>query len=84
MKISFSIYSMWDTLSVSGEMTLRDFARSENRGAPLNEMLHARFPKSLAVFLKTAALTEDVSESTLIQYACEQWATSQGYSRLGF
>ena len=44
-------------------------------------MLHARFPRELAVFLRTAALTEGVTESTVIRFACEQWAKTQGYYR---
>jgi hypothetical protein len=46
-------------------------------------MVHARFPKPLAVFLKAAALTEGVSESTMVRYAVEQWATAEGFSRTG-
>lgn len=64
-------------------MSLREFAQAEYRGAPLCEMLHARFPKTLAVFLKSAAMVEGVSESTVIRYACEQWANEQGFTRSG-
>ena len=74
---------MCDAASIPSAMTLRKFAQMEYQGAPLNTMLHARFPKSLAVFLKSAAMVEGVTESTLIRYACEEWASTQGYSRSG-
>ena len=74
---------MCDAASFSVSMTLRKFAQMEYRGAPLNTMLHARFPKTLAVFLKSAAMVEGITESTLIRYACEEWASTQGYSRSG-
>ena len=74
---------MCDAASFAVAMTLREFAKMEYRGAPLNTMLHARFPKTLAVFLKSAAMIEGVTESTLIRYACEEWASTQGYSRSG-
>jgi len=64
-------------------VTLREFAQQEFRGARLNVIVHARFPKPLAVFLKAAALTEGVSESTVVRYAVEQWATTEGFSRTG-
>jgi hypothetical protein len=62
-------------------VSIHEFAQQESRGAPLKTMVHARFPKPLAVFLKAAALTEGVSESTVLRYAVEKWATSQGFSR---
>jgi len=71
---------MWDSRSAQN-VSLHEFAEQESRGAPLKTMVHARFPKPLAVFLKTAALTEGVSESTVLRYAVEKWATSQGFSR---
>jgi hypothetical protein len=71
---------MWDAASVQN-VTLHEFAQRESRSAPLKTMVHARFPKPLAAFLKTAALTEGVSESTVLRYAVEKWATSQGFSR---
>ena len=74
---------MCDTASIPSAMTLFEFAQMEYRGAPLNTMLHARFPKTLAVFLKSAAMVEGITESTLIRYACEEWASTQGYSRSG-
>ena len=76
-------YTMCDAARDRSAMNLRDFAQMEYRGAPLNTMLHARFPKTLAVFLKSAAMVEGVTESTLIRYACEEWASTQGYSRSG-
>jgi hypothetical protein len=61
-------------------MTLQEFARHEYVYAPLTELMHTRFPKPLSVFIKTVALTEGVGESTVVRYACRQWAASQGFS----
>ena len=72
---------MCDADIVEVKTTVQKFAEKEYLGAPLNTMLHARFPQELAVFLRTAALTEGVSESTVIRYACTQWATAQSYHR---
>ena len=72
---------MCDADIVKVKTTVQKFAEKEHLGAPLITMLHARFPQELAVFLRTAALTEDVSESTVIRYACTQWAKAQGYHR---
>ena len=71
---------MSDTARVSDLMNLQEYSRQEYMGAPLTTMVHARFPKPLSVFLRTAALTEGVSESTVIRYACRQWAESQGFN----
>ena len=72
---------MCDADIVEVKTTVQKFAEKEYLGAPLNTMLHARFPQELAVFVRTAALTEGVSESTVIRYACTQWAKAQGYHR---
>ena len=72
---------MCDAANVEVKTTVQKFAEKEYLGAPLNTMLHARFPQELAVFLRTAALTEGVSESTVIRYACTLWAKTEGYSR---
>ena len=72
---------MCDADIVEVKTTVQKFAEKEYLGSPLNTMLHARFPQELAVFLRTAALTEGVSESTVIRYACTQWARAEGYCR---
>ena len=72
---------MCDADIVEVKTTVQKFAEKEYLGAPLNTMLHARFPQELAVFVRTAALTEGVSESTVIRYACTQWAKAEGYCR---
>ena len=72
---------MCDADIVEVKTTVQKFAEKEYLGSPLNTMLHARFPQELAVFLRTAALTEGVSESTVIRYACTQWAKAEGYCR---
>jgi len=61
-------------------MNLQQYARQECMEAPLTAMLHARFPANLAVFIRTAALTAGVTESTAIRFACRQWAESQGFN----
>ena len=53
---------MCDAANVKMKTTVQKFAEREYLGAPLNTMLHARFPQELAVFVRTAALTEGVSE----------------------
>ena len=72
---------MCDATNVKMKTTVQKFAEKEHLGAPLNTMLHARFPQELAVFVRTAALTEGVSESTVIRYTCTQWARAEGYCR---
>ena len=72
---------MCDAANVEVKTTVQKFAEKEHLSAPLNTMLHARFPQELAVFVRTAALTEGVSESTVIRYACTQWAKAEGYCR---
>ena len=72
---------MCDAANVKMKTTVQEFTEREYLGAPLNTMLHARFPQELAVFVRTAALTEGVSESTVIRYACTLWAKTEGYSR---
>ena len=72
---------MCDAANVEVKTTVQKFAEKEHLSAPLNTMLHARFPQELAVFVRTAALTEGVSESTVIRYACTQWARAEGYCR---
>ena len=54
---------MCDADIVEVKTTVQKFAESEYLGAPLNTLLHARFPQELAVFLRTAALTEGVSRT---------------------
>ena len=46
----------------------------------MNAVLHARFPEPIVSFVKTTALIEGVSESTVLRFALEQWATAQGFS----
>lgn len=72
---------MCDATSAHPTVTLREFAQQEYMGAPLTEMVHVRISKPLAVFLKATALSEGLSESTVVRFACQQWASSEGYSR---
>ncbi|QNJ13967.1 hypothetical protein SynA18461_01323 [Synechococcus sp. A18-46.1] len=46
----------------------------------MTSVLHARFPEPIVSFVKTTALVEDVSDSTVLRFALEQWATAQGFS----
>jgi hypothetical protein len=71
---------MCDTTGANSKLNLREYAQQEYTSAPLTAMMHARFPASLAVFMRTAALTAGVSESTAIRFACRQWAESQGFN----
>ena len=66
--------------SVAQKMSIRAFARHEKQNGPMNAVLHARFPEPIASFVKTTALVEGVSESTVLRFALEQWATAQGFS----
>ena len=69
-----------DAADASSEMDLKEFAQQEYTSSPLTAMVHARFPANLAVFMRTAALTAGVSESTAVRFACRQWAESQGFN----
>ena len=70
---------MTDT-SVIRKMSIRTFAKREKHWGPMTSVLHARFPEPIVSFVKTTALIEGVSESTVIRFALEQWATAQGFS----
>ena len=61
-------------------MILLEYSQQEFLGAPLTTMVHARFPRPLTVFIKTAALTSNVPESVVIRYAVQKWAESQGFN----
>ena len=61
-------------------MSIQTFARHEKRNGPMNAVLHARFPEPIVSFVKTTALVEGVSESTVLRFALEQWATA-GFPR---
>ena len=71
---------MCDATSGNGTVTLTEYAAQEHKGEPMRTMVHARFPAELAVFLKTAALTEGVSESTALRFAVNQWASTEGFT----
>ena len=66
--------------SVAQKMSIQTFARHEKHNGPLNAVLYARFPEPIVSFVKTTALIEGVSESTVLRFALEQWATAQGFS----
>ena len=66
--------------NVEVKTLVQEFAEKEYLGAPLNTMLHAHFPEPIVSFVKTTALVEGVSESTVLRFALEQWATAQGFS----
>lgn len=63
------------------DVSLRHFARSEQDCGKLTSPVSTRFPRSLAAFMRTSALVEGVSESSLIRYCCVRWAREQGYTR---
>ena len=65
---------------IARKMSIQTFARYEKHSGPMNAVLHARFPEPIVSFVKTTALVEGVSESTVLRFALEQWATAQGFS----
>ena len=67
-------------ISVARKMSIRTFARREKHQGPMTSVLHARFPEPIVSFVKTTALVEGVSESTVLRFALEQWATAEGFS----
>ena len=71
---------MSDNIQGTELMTLLEYYQQEFLGAPLTTMVHARFPRPLTVFIKTAALTSNVPESVVIRYAVRKWAESQGFN----
>ena len=68
-------------MPVARTMSIRTFARREKHLGPMTSVLHARFPEPIVSFVKTTALVEGVSESTVIRFALEQWATAHGLSK---
>lgn len=62
-------------------MSIQAYAGLERSRGPLNVALHVRFPAELASFVKTTALVEGVTESTVLRFALEQWATTQGFNQ---
>ena len=80
-----SISTLLDTIcvtdsSVAQKMSIQTFARHEKRNGPMNAVLHARFPEPIVSFVKTTALVEGVSESTILRFALEQWAAAEGFN----
>ena len=71
---------MSDNIQGTELMTLLEYYQQEFLGAPFTTMVHARFPRPLTVFIKTAALTSNVPESVVIRYAVRKWAESQGFN----
>ena len=66
--------------SVLKDMSIQAFARREKHQGPMTSVLHARFPEPIVSFVKTTELVEGVSDSTVLRFALEQWATAQGFS----
>ena len=66
--------------SVLKDMSIQAFAKREKYQGPMTSVLHARFPEPIVSFVKTTALVEGVSDSTVLRFALEQWATAQGFS----
>ena len=62
-------------------MSIKTFAEREKYQGPKDAVLHARIPGPMLSFVKTTALVEGVSESTVLRFALEQWATAQGFSK---
>ena len=66
--------------SVLKDMSIQAFARREKHQGPMTSVLHARFPEPIVSFVKTTALVEGVSESTVLRFALEQWAPAEDFS----
>ena len=66
--------------SVFRNMSIQAFAKREKYQGPMTSVLHARFPEPIVSFVKTTARVEGVSESTVLRFALEQWATAEGFS----
>ena len=62
------------------DMSIQAFAKQEKHQGPLTSVLHARFPEPIVSFVKTTALVEGVSDSTVLRFALEQWAAAEGFS----
>jgi hypothetical protein len=77
--VSDSIYTMSDTTLSSSTMSLKQFAAKEYRGAPLLDRMDVRYPRRLATWVKTHALTHNVTDSTVLRYAVEQYAKENGF-----
>ena len=61
-------------------MSIQVFAKREKRQGSLTSVLHARCPEPIVSFVKTTALVEGVSESTVLRFALEQWAAAEGFN----
>ena len=59
------------------DMSIQAFAKREKHHGPMTSVLHAQFPEPIVSFVKTTALIEGVSDSTVLRFALEQWATAQ-------
>ena len=66
--------------SVLESMSMQAFAKREKRQGSLTSVLHARCPEPIVSFVKTTALVEGVSESTVLRFALEQWAAAEGFN----
>ena len=66
--------------SVLESMSIQAFAKREKRQGSLTSVLHARCPEPIVSFVKTTALVEGVSESTVLRFALEQWAAAEGFT----
>ena len=51
--------------------SLKQFAVDELHGAPLRQMFAFRYTQRLATWVKTHALTHNVSESAVLRHALE-------------
>ena len=77
VSISLGIICVTDN-SATQKMSIQTFARREKHNGPMNAVLHARLPESVVSFVKTTALVEGVSESTVLRFALNQWARAEG------
>ena len=74
---------MRNTTYAQAILILRGFAQHKYMNAPLTEMVHVRFSRSLVVFIRTCALVEGTSPSAVIRKLLHQATASEGYDPNG-
>ena len=60
--------------------SLKQFAVDELRGAPLRQMVSVRYTQRLATWVKTHARVHNVSKSSVLRHALEQYGVTHGYN----
>ena len=61
-------------------ISLKQFAVDKHNGVPLRQMFATWYTQRLATWVKTHALAHNVSESSVLCHALEQYAVTHGYN----